>query len=89
VQLACGTQHLALRLSPSSPHTPVTVASLRLHAYFHMATITALGLGAVVAGLAGRHFMKRGAKAAGDQWVKGGFKGKMDRGEAIAILGLK
>jgi DnaJ family protein C protein 19 len=54
-----------------------------------MATITALGLGAVVAGLAGRHFMKRGAKAAGDQWVKGGFKGKMDRGEAIAILGLK
>jgi hypothetical protein len=54
-----------------------------------MATITTLGLGDVVAGLAGRHFMKRGAKAAGDQWVKGGFKGKMDRGEVIAILGLK
>jgi DnaJ family protein C protein 19 len=54
-----------------------------------MATITALGLGAVAAGLAGRHFMKRGAKAAGDQWVKGGFKSKMDRAEAIAIFGLK
>jgi DnaJ family protein C protein 19 len=26
---------------------------------------------------------------AADQWVKGGFKSKMDRKEALAILGLK
>jgi DnaJ family protein C protein 19 len=54
-----------------------------------MATITALGLGAIAAGLAGRHFMKRGAQAAADQWAKGGFKAKMDRAEAVSILGLK
>lgn len=30
-----------------------------------------------------------GAKGAAEQWVKGGFKAKMDRREAIAILGLK
>jgi hypothetical protein len=54
-----------------------------------MATLTALGLGAVAAGLAGRHFLKRGARVAGDQWAKGGFKAKMDRAEAIEILGLK
>ncbi|EMD31316.1 hypothetical protein CERSUDRAFT_60215 [Gelatoporia subvermispora B] len=30
-----------------------------------------------------------GGKNAAEQWVKGGFKAKMDRKEAIAILGLK
>ncbi|KAI0649112.1 hypothetical protein C8Q78DRAFT_972088 [Trametes maxima] len=30
-----------------------------------------------------------GGKTAAEQWVKGGFKAKMDRKEAIAILGLK
>ncbi|ETW83204.1 mitochondrial import inner membrane translocase, partial [Heterobasidion irregulare TC 32-1] len=30
-----------------------------------------------------------GGKGAAEQWVKGGFKAKMDRKEAIAILGLK
>ncbi|KAI0749341.1 hypothetical protein C8Q80DRAFT_1102130 [Daedaleopsis nitida] len=30
-----------------------------------------------------------GGKNAAEQWAKGGFKAKMDRKEAIAILGLK
>ncbi|KAJ7158635.1 hypothetical protein C8R46DRAFT_395960 [Mycena filopes] len=54
-----------------------------------MATPTIIGVGALVAGLTARHFIKRGAMGAADQWVKGGFRSKMDRKEAVAILGLK
>lgn len=54
-----------------------------------MATPIVLGIGAIAAGLAGRHFLRRRAMGAADQWVKGGFKAKMDRKEALAILGLK
>jgi hypothetical protein len=48
-----------------------------------------LGIGAIAAGLAGRHFLRRRAMGAAEQWVKGGFKAKMDRKEALAVLGLK
>jgi DnaJ family protein C protein 19 len=54
-----------------------------------MATPFLIGIGAIAAGLAGRHFLRRSAMGAADQWVKGGFKAKMDRKEALAILGLK
>jgi DnaJ family protein C protein 19 len=56
-----------------------------------MATPVILGVGAIAAAFAGRHLMKRGffAKGAAEQWVKGGFRAKMDRKEAVAILGLK
>ena len=57
--------------------------------HFQMATPFFIGIGAIAAGLAGRHFLRRSAMGAADQWVKGGFKAKMDRKEAIAILGLK
>lgn len=30
-----------------------------------------------------------GQKRAGDEWLKGGFQNKMDRKEAVQILGLK
>lgn len=30
-----------------------------------------------------------GQKAVSDQWLKGGFQGRMDRKEAVEILGLK
>lgn len=30
-----------------------------------------------------------GQKAVGDEWIKGGFQGKMDKKEAVQILGLK
>ncbi|KAL8279891.1 hypothetical protein RQP46_007741 [Phenoliferia psychrophenolica] len=30
-----------------------------------------------------------GQKAVGDQWIKGGFQGRMDKKEAAEILGLK
>lgn len=53
-----------------------------------MSTPIILGIGAIAAAFAGRQFMRRSAGAA-EQWVKGGFKNKMDRTEAIAILGLK
>ena len=54
-----------------------------------MATPFFIGIGAIAAGLAGRHFIRRSAMGAADQWVKGGFKAKMDRKEALAVLGLK
>ncbi|KAJ6531914.1 hypothetical protein B0H19DRAFT_1189185 [Mycena capillaripes] len=57
-----------------------------------MATPVIIGVGAIAAALAGRHLMKRGvfgAKGAAEQWAKGGFRAKMDRKEAVAILGLK
>ncbi|EIN09739.1 hypothetical protein PUNSTDRAFT_101657 [Punctularia strigosozonata HHB-11173 SS5] len=57
-----------------------------------MATAVVVGLGAIAAGLVGRQLVKSGAiggKRAAEEWVKGGFKAKMDRKEAIAILGLK
>ena len=56
-----------------------------------MATPVIVGVGAITAALVGRHLLRSGVigKRAADQWVKGGFKAKMDRREAIAILGLK
>lgn len=57
-----------------------------------MATPFIVGVGAIAAAIAGRQLMRRGllgGKNAAEQWVKGGFKAKMDRKEAIAILGLK
>lgn len=57
-----------------------------------MATPFIFGVGAIAAALTGRHLLKRGllgGKGAAEQWVKGGFKAKMDRAEAVQILGLK
>lgn len=56
-----------------------------------MATPVIVGLGAITAALVGRHLVRTGfiGQRAAEQWVKGGFKAKMDRKEAIAILGLK
>ncbi|OBZ72565.1 hypothetical protein A0H81_07954 [Grifola frondosa] len=57
-----------------------------------MATPIIVGVGAIAAAIAGRQLLRRGilgGKGAAEQWVKGGFKAKMDRKEAIAILGLK
>lgn len=54
-----------------------------------MATPIIVGFGAVAAAFAGRHFLRRAGKGVAEEFVKGGFKSKMDRKEAIAILGLK
>ncbi|KIP05856.1 hypothetical protein PHLGIDRAFT_107704 [Phlebiopsis gigantea 11061_1 CR5-6] len=54
-----------------------------------MATLTVLGIGAVAAAVAGRQFLRRAGKGAAEEFVKGGFKARMDRKEAIEILGLK
>ncbi|PBL03567.1 hypothetical protein ARMGADRAFT_1004289 [Armillaria gallica] len=54
-----------------------------------MATPLAFGVGAITAALVGRKLLRRAGQGAAEQWVKGGFKAKMDRKEAIAILGLK
>ena len=45
-------------------------------------------LGAGFAGLTALRLLRGGAKGA-DKFVRGGFKGKMDRSEAIQILGLR
>jgi DnaJ family protein C protein 19 len=54
-----------------------------------MATPLIVGIGAITAALVGRQLLRRGAAQASEQWVKGGFRAKMDRKEAIDILGLK
>lgn len=54
-----------------------------------MATPVILGVGAIAAAFAGRHFIRRAGKGVAEEFVKGGFKTKMDRKEAIQILGLK
>lgn len=54
-----------------------------------MATPLLVGVGAIAAAVVGRQMLRRAGQGAAEQWVKGGFKVKMDRKEAIAILGLK
>lgn len=55
-----------------------------------MASALVLGLGTLGAGFAGLTALRlmRGAKGA-EKFVRGGFKMKMDRSEAIQILGLR
>jgi len=57
-----------------------------------MSTPIILGVGAIAAAIAGRTLIRRGiigGRGAAQEWAKGGFKAKMDRKEALAILGLK
>ncbi|KAF8986212.1 hypothetical protein BDQ17DRAFT_1398434 [Cyathus striatus] len=57
-----------------------------------MATPVIVGITAITAAILGRSLLRGGAlggKRAAEEWAKGGFKAKMDRKEAIAILGLK
>ena len=57
-----------------------------------MSTPIILGVGAIAAAIAGRSLIRRGVlggRGAAQEWAKGGFKAKMDRKEALAILGLK
>lgn len=56
-----------------------------------MATTVILGITAVSAAILGRSLLRQGVFVGknADKWVKGGFKAKMDRSEAIDILGLK
>ena len=57
-----------------------------------MATPIIIGIGAVTAAIVGRSLIRRGlfaGRGAAEEWAKGGFKAKMDRKEAIAILGLR
>jgi len=57
-----------------------------------MATPIILGVTAVTAAILGRSLVRRGlfiGKGAAEDWVKGGFRAKMDRKEAIQVLGLK
>ena len=57
-----------------------------------MTTPLIVGLGAVATALVGRQLYRAGylgGKRAAEEYLKGGFRPKMDRKEAIAILGLK
>ena len=57
-----------------------------------MATPIIVGVGAIAAALVGRQLLRSGmigGRKAVEEWAKGGFKAKMDRKEAVAILGLK
>ena len=59
---------------------------------FGMTTPFIIGIGAITAAVMGRSLMRRGlfaGRGATEEWVKGGFKSKMDRKEAITILGLR
>ena len=57
-----------------------------------MASPLVLGLGMVTAFFGGRaayRFLIRGGAGAAQRFVQGGFKPKMDEGEALQVLGLK
>ncbi len=57
-----------------------------------MATAVIIGVGAVTAAILGRSIMRHGlfvGRGAAEEFVRGGFRAKMDRKEAIQILGLK
>ncbi|BEI83706.1 hypothetical protein CcaverHIS002_0403100 [Cutaneotrichosporon cavernicola] len=54
-----------------------------------MSSAVAVGLGALGAAFAGRVAWQMMSRGAAEKFVKGGFKPKMDRNEAIAILGLR
>ncbi|BEI80001.1 hypothetical protein CcaverHIS002_0105300 [Cutaneotrichosporon cavernicola] len=54
-----------------------------------MSSAVVIGLGTLGAAFAGRVAWQMMRRGAADQFVKGGFKPKMDRAEAIAILGLR
>ncbi|GMK54338.1 hypothetical protein CspeluHIS016_0109240 [Cutaneotrichosporon spelunceum] len=54
-----------------------------------MSSAVALGLGTLGAVFAGRVAWTMMRRGAADKFVKGGFKAKMDRAEAIQILGLR
>jgi len=56
---------------------------------FRMATPLIIGLGSIAAALGARHYLRQRALQGAEQWLRGGFQAKMDRNEAVQILGLK
>ncbi|KAJ9116197.1 hypothetical protein QFC20_000877 [Naganishia adeliensis] len=57
-----------------------------------MSSAITVGLGLLGAGLGGRvlwQAYRGGARAGADKWARGGFQAKMDRSEAMKILGVK
>lgn len=54
-----------------------------------MASPLLFGLGAIGVALAGRMILRQRVAGAAEQWVRGGFQQKMDRKEALQILGLR
>ena len=57
-----------------------------------MSATYSTGVDGISTAVGGRLLIRRGLfgeKNAAEQWVKGGFKAKKDRKEALAILGLK
>jgi hypothetical protein len=57
-----------------------------------MTTPIIVGIGVFTGAVVARSLIRRGlfaGKGAAEEWVKGGFKAKMDRKEAINILGLR
>ncbi|KAF9648683.1 hypothetical protein BDM02DRAFT_3143793 [Thelephora ganbajun] len=57
-----------------------------------MSTPIILGVGAIAAAIAGRTLVRRGiigGRGVAQEWARGGFKAKMDRKEALSILGLR
>lgn len=67
----------------------VSLARLRSTGIYTMATPILIGIGALAAALGGRHLLRQRAAQVADKWVKGGFQQKMDRREALMVLGLK
>jgi hypothetical protein len=59
------------------------------HSPTFMATPIIVGVGAITAALVGRQLVRSGLIGGKREWAKGGFRAKMDRKEAVAILGLK
>ncbi|AXA49336.1 DnaJ subfamily C member 19 [Malassezia restricta] len=77
----------ASRSMMTSPFRPTTPLLLQATQPKEMTMPVVVGCGLVGAGLIA--MMMRPTGSTGGKWVKGGFQAKMDRKEAIQILGLR
>ena len=76
----------------NSPQWPKASVFCDFLSKLAMTTPIIVGIGAITAAVVGRSLIRRGlfsGRGAAKEWVKGGFKAKMDRNEAINILGLR
>ncbi|WFD37156.1 mitochondrial import inner membrane translocase subunit TIM14 [Malassezia japonica] len=77
-----------VRTMSTSPFRPSSPQLLRATQPQAVATPIIIGCSLIGAGLAARMMMSPKSGASG-KWVKGGFQAKMDRKEAVQILGLR
>ena len=77
----------SVRLLSGVPFRPSQVALMQHTQRNEMSVPIVIGCSLIGAGILAR--MMSRPKSGSDKWVKGGFQSKMDRKEAVQILGLR